>query len=219
VSFVLARDDGAAIRVAVAGIEGCLTQDLQGIEVKSMRAITRIGALGLLVTAAVCLLAAQSARAAVAICKSPADVPGQLFTSIDTCFNCTKNGTLVIQNPCPPAVVIPGDVWVNTKCYEFPEDPTEAICDQIGDSEVGACNRAVQDAVKCNDGLNGANAKVATANCQALPDPGDQKTCASDVAAELAALSTSVKNAAATGQQACGDLKASVRAACLGVAF
>jgi hypothetical protein len=219
VTAALARDDGAAIRAAVAGIEGFLTQDLRGIEVKSMRAITRTGGLGLLLTAAVCLLGVESARAAVAICKSPADVPGQLFTSIETCFNCTKNGTLVIQNPCPPAVVVPGDLWVNTKCYEFPADPTEAICDQIAESEVGACNRAVQDAVKCNDGLNGANAKAATASCQTLPDPGDQKTCASDVASELSALSTSVKSAATAGLQACGDLKASVRAACLGDTF
>ncbi len=184
-----------------------------------MRTINRIGVGALLAGAAVCLLAAESARAAVAICKSPAAVPGALFTSIETCFNCYKNGTLVQVDPCPPAVVLPTDVWVKTQCYEFPENPTTAICDQIADSEASACNRAVEDAVKCNDGLNVANATVETANCQTLPDPGDQQTCASDVAAEFSALSTSVKSAATTGLQACQDLKSSVRAACLGTTF
>jgi hypothetical protein len=183
-----------------------------------MQAITRFG-VGALLAAAVCLLAAQSAQAAAVICKSPADVPGQLLTSIDTCFNCYKNGTLVQQNPCPPTVTNPSDTWVHQRCYEFPENPTSAICDQIAESEAGACNRAVQDAVKCNDGLNGANATAETASCQTLPDPGDQKTCASDVAAELSALSESVKSAATAGLQACADLKSSVRAACLGATF
>jgi hypothetical protein len=183
-----------------------------------MRTINGIGVAALLAGAVVCLLAAPSARAAAAvvICKSPADVPGQLFASIETCFNCTKNGLLVQQNPCPPVVVIPGDVWVKTQCYEFPESPTTALCDEISESEAAACNRAVEDAMKCNDGLNIANAAVETANCQTLPDPGAQSSCASDVTAEFSALQESVKSAATTGLQACRDLKSSVRAACLG---
>jgi hypothetical protein len=215
VTSARARDASAARSCAVDGIERFLAQDLHGIEVNSMRTINGIGVGALLAGTLVCLLAAQSARAAAAvvICKSPADVPGQLFTSIETCFNCYKNGTLVQQNPCPPLVVNPGDVWVKTQCYEFPEDPTTAICDEISESEAAACNRAVQDAVKCNDGLNIANAAVETANCQTLPDPG---TCASDVTAEFSALQESVKSAATSGLQACQDLKSSVRAACLG---
>jgi hypothetical protein len=209
-------DASAAWSCAVDGFERCLAQDLHGIEVKSMRTINRLGIGALLAGAVVCLLAAPSAQAAAVICKSPADVPGQLFTSIETCFNCYQNGALVIQNPCPPTVVVPGDVWVKTQCYEFPESPTTAICDEISESEAAACNRAVQDAMQCNDGLNVANATVETANCQTLPDPGAQKTCASDVTAEFSALQASVKDAATTGLQACQDLKASVRAACLG---
>ena len=184
-----------------------------------MRTFNGIGIGALLAGAVVCLLAAQSARAAAVICKSPADVPGQLFTSIETCFNCYKNGTLVNQIPCPPIVVLPSDTWVKTQCYDFPESPTTAICDEISESEAAACNRAVQDAMQCNDGLNVANATVETANCQTLPDPGAQKTCASDVAAEFSALQSSVKSAASTGLQACQDLKSSVRAACLGSTF
>jgi hypothetical protein len=169
--------------------------------------------------AAVCVLAPQSARAAVAICKSPADVPGQLLTAITTCFNCYKNGTLVQQVPCPPANPDPNDVWVNDKCYDFPDTPTAANCDRIASTEVSGCSKAVKDAAKCNDALNGANATAETADCLTLPDPGDQQACASSVAAELSALTESVKNAAAAGQQACLDLNSSVRAACLGESF
>jgi hypothetical protein len=195
-------------RGAADGLEGCLAQDLHGIEVKAMRAITRIGALALLaVAAAACLLAAPAARAAVAICQSPADVPTQLLTSINTCFNCK-----VATPPACPANQ-------HQACYEFPDNPTEPICDQIADAEVKACLKAVDDAASCNDALNTANATAETATCQTLPDPGDQKTCADDVATELAALSQSVQSAVTTGQQACKDLRSSVRATCLGTTF
>jgi len=154
-----------------------------------MRAFTRIGFGPLLAAAALaCVFAAQPARAQVDICHWPADVPGELLSSI-------------------------------ANRVDFAEGASQGLCDQIANAELKGCNKAVQNAAKCTDTLNGANAKAEDGVCSTLEDPSDQQACSNDVQAELDARTTDVKNAAASGLQSCLDLKSSVRALCLGDPF
>jgi hypothetical protein len=191
------------------------------IEEKSMRSSTRIGT-GVLLVAAVLAFAfaAQPARAQSDICAWPADVPGEMFDSIATCFNCFRNRIVVPgQSPCPPAVIPPGQIWTRAQCYDFPEDPTPEVCDGIASAEVRGCRRAVADSAKCNDALSAANATAETAICSTFADPSEGDACANAVKAELASMRTAIRNASATGRQTCQDLTASVHALCLGDPF
>lgn len=216
---------GAARHDAAAGSERPLMQARHEIEVKPMRSSTRIGS-GVLLAAIILGLAAQAARAQSPICPWPADVPGDLVTSIDTCFNCLRNNVVVPDRdsdpgslPCPPPTHPPTEVWVKVPCYDFPEAPTTQICDGIASAETRGCTRAVADAARCNDAVNTANATAQTAVCSTFADPSEGAACASDVQADLAAQTANVRNAAAAGRQACQDLTGSVRSLCLGVPF
>lgn len=209
---------GAAGHCAADGIERPLTRTWNEIEVKRMRSSTRIGTGVLLAAAAlVFVFAAQPARAQSPLCPWPADVPGDLLVSIETCFNCFKNGIVIPgQTPCPPAVFPPTEIWTRSQCYEFPEDPTTQVCDAIASAEVKGCTKAVADAAKCNDAVNTANATAESAICSTFVDPSEGAACLNDVQSALAAQKTAVKNAAAAGRQACVDLTSSVSALCLG---
>lgn len=210
--------DGAALHGAACATELPLMQDRHEIEVKPMRSNTRMRSGALLAAAALALaFAAQPARAQTEACPWPADVPGDLLASIEDCFNCLLNGIVVPgQNPCPPAVFPPGQVWVRQACYEFPEDPTTQVCDGIARAEVRGCTRAVADAARCNDAVSAANATAETAICSTFSDPAEGAACANDVKSALAARRTEIRNAASAGRQTCQDLTASVRTLCLG---
>jgi hypothetical protein len=191
------------------------------IEEKSMRSSTRIGT-GVLLVAAVLAFAfaAQPARAQSEICVWPADVPEDMLDSIETCFNCFRNGIVVPgQSPCPPAVIPPREIWTRAQCYDFPEAPTAEVCDGIASAEVRGCRRAVADSARCNDALSAANATAETAICSTFADPSEGEACADAVNSELASMRTAIRNAAAAGRQACLDLTSSVRALCLGDPF
>jgi len=121
---------------------------------------------------------------------------------------------------CHSPSSVPGELLSSIALLvDFSPTPGPELCDKIASAEVKGCIKAVQNAAKCNDVLNNANAKAASADCSTLADPSDQKSCSDGVQAELSSLTESIKNAAAAGTQACADLSSSVLALCLGDMF
>ena len=166
------------------------------IEVEPMRSNPRIGSGTLLGGGGgPRARARRAARAAESpICPWPADVPEDLLGSIATCTNCLKNKMVQTgQVPCPPLITNPNDVWVNARCYEFPEDPDTALCDSIASAEVKGCSKAVDDAARCNDAVNAADATAGNAICSTFVDPSEAAACSSNVQSELAAQKEAVE--------------------------
>ncbi len=99
----------------------------------------------------------------------------------------------------------------------FTPSPGEALCDKIAATEVKGCYKLVQDAAKCTNALNSADAKAQDAVCQTLVDPTEGQQCLDDVKADLDSLNAIVKTQASSGQDSCLTQRASIRAFCLGV--
>lgn len=161
-------------------------QDLQGSEVSRMRTITRIG-FG-------ALGAAMALACLLAAQTAQAQVPICLWPASVPAELRNSIATKVVITP----------------------SPGPDLCAEIASAEVKACSKAVQIAAACNDILNNTYATAYDANCSTLPDASAQQACSDSVQAELAALSTNVRDAASAGSQTCLDMQPTIYTLCVG---
>jgi hypothetical protein len=123
-----------------------------------------------------------------------------------------------IPIPCLLPNQVPGDfLEAIDDDFDFPDPPSQELCEKIAKTEVKACKKAVKNAKKCHDALNKAYAKSAKVGCEAEPSSSAEKACKQDVAEALDEQNQQIDEQAEDGKQECEELGDDVVDLCLDV--